>query len=185
MRTDRVVTRMSSDWVATKPIVNRMTDRHLWKHYLPLAAGNKKISVVLNYWTSFDSHNFCTTIIQQSQLWVGDTEKLSKTFSHSWLVLVEFSQRIHLFILNSATVSVQTNPMFAKELFSFKESSISSIYLSWKWHSIVRDKIMFLKFKRGNIQSVTWLFLQPDNLVDGLCCIMDGCYRELPLTWLN
>ena len=36
MRTDRAVTRMSSDRVAIRPIVNRMTDRCQWKHYLPL-----------------------------------------------------------------------------------------------------------------------------------------------------
>ena len=38
MRTDRAVTKMSSDWVAMRLIVNRMTDRHT----LPsLAVGNK------------------------------------------------------------------------------------------------------------------------------------------------
>ena len=36
MRTDRAMTRMSSDGVDMRPIVNRMTDRQLWKHYLPL-----------------------------------------------------------------------------------------------------------------------------------------------------
>ena len=32
--TDRIVTRISSDRVAMRSIVNRMTDRCLWKHYL-------------------------------------------------------------------------------------------------------------------------------------------------------
>ena len=41
MRTDRAVARMSSDWVAMRPTVNRMTDRRLWKHYLPLLSVTK------------------------------------------------------------------------------------------------------------------------------------------------
>ena len=36
MCTDCAVTRMGSDWVATRPILDRMTDTCLWKHYLPL-----------------------------------------------------------------------------------------------------------------------------------------------------
>ena len=36
MHTDCAITRMSSDWVVIRPIVNRMTDRRLWKYYLPL-----------------------------------------------------------------------------------------------------------------------------------------------------
>ena len=36
MRSDRAVTRMSSDRVEIRPIVNRLADRRLWNHYLPL-----------------------------------------------------------------------------------------------------------------------------------------------------
>ena len=36
MRTDCAVTRMTSDWVAMRPIVDRMTDTCLWKHCFPL-----------------------------------------------------------------------------------------------------------------------------------------------------
>ena len=35
MRTGHAVTRMSSDRVAMRPIMNRMTDTHMWKQYLP------------------------------------------------------------------------------------------------------------------------------------------------------
>ena len=42
MCTDCIVTRMSSDRVAMRPIVNRMTARRLWKHYLPLRSVIKK-----------------------------------------------------------------------------------------------------------------------------------------------
>ena len=35
MRTNRAVTRASSEQIAMRPIV----DKHLWKHYLPLAVG--------------------------------------------------------------------------------------------------------------------------------------------------
>ena len=38
-----------------------------------------------------DSQSGVITITPQSQLWVGDTEKLSLTFSHAWLVLVELT----------------------------------------------------------------------------------------------
>ena len=42
MHTDpRSNTRMSSNQVAMRLIVNRMTDRRLWKHYLPLRSGKK------------------------------------------------------------------------------------------------------------------------------------------------
>ena len=42
MCTDCTVTRMSSDRVAMRPIVNRMTDRRLWIHYLPLRSVKRK-----------------------------------------------------------------------------------------------------------------------------------------------
>ena len=38
-----------------------------------------------------DSQSGVLTTTSQSQLWVGDTEKLSVTFSHAWLILVEFT----------------------------------------------------------------------------------------------
>ena len=38
-----------------------------------------------------DSQSGVLTTTPQSQLWVGDTEKLSVTFSHAWLILVEFT----------------------------------------------------------------------------------------------
>ena len=38
-----------------------------------------------------DSQSGVLTTTPQSQLWVGDTEKLSVTFSHTWLILVEFT----------------------------------------------------------------------------------------------
>ena len=38
-----------------------------------------------------DSQSEVLTTTPQSQLWVGDTEKLSVTFSHAWLILVEFT----------------------------------------------------------------------------------------------
>ena len=38
--------------------------------------------------TDYQSGVLTTT--PQSQLWVGDTEKLSVVFSHAWLILVEF-----------------------------------------------------------------------------------------------
>ena len=38
-----------------------------------------------------DSQSVIITITPPSQLWVGDTEKLSLTFSHAWLILVEFT----------------------------------------------------------------------------------------------
>ena len=39
--------------------------------------------------TDFQSGVLNTT--PQGQLWVGNTEKLSVTFSHAWLILVEFT----------------------------------------------------------------------------------------------
>ena len=38
-----------------------------------------------------DSQSGVITITPKSQLWVRDTEKLSVTFSHTWLILVEFN----------------------------------------------------------------------------------------------
>ena len=38
-----------------------------------------------------DSQSGVLTITPESQLWVGDTEKLPVTFSHVWLILVEFT----------------------------------------------------------------------------------------------
>ena len=38
-----------------------------------------------------DSQPGVLTTTPQSQLWVGDTAKLSVTFSHAWLILVEFT----------------------------------------------------------------------------------------------
>ena len=40
---------------------------------------------------SIDSQSQVLTTTPQSQLWVRDTEKLSVTFSHAWLILVEFT----------------------------------------------------------------------------------------------
>ena len=40
-----------------------------------------------------DSHQGVLTTTPQSQMWVGDTEKLSVTFIHAWLILVQF---VHL-----------------------------------------------------------------------------------------
>ena len=42
MCTDCTVTRMSNGHVAVRPIVNRTTDKRLWKHYLPLRSVTKK-----------------------------------------------------------------------------------------------------------------------------------------------
>ena len=47
MRTDRVVTRMSSDRVAKRPVVNRMTDRRLSKALPSLAVGKNEAANVL------------------------------------------------------------------------------------------------------------------------------------------
>ena len=38
-----------------------------------------------------DSQSGVTTITPKSGLWVGDTEKLSVAFIHTWLILVEFT----------------------------------------------------------------------------------------------
>ena len=38
-----------------------------------------------------DSQSGVLTITPKSQLWEGDTEKLSVAFSHAWLILVEFT----------------------------------------------------------------------------------------------
>ena len=38
-----------------------------------------------------DSQSEGITITPKSQLWLGDTEKLSIAFSHGWLILVEFT----------------------------------------------------------------------------------------------
>ena len=38
-----------------------------------------------------DSQSGVLTTTPQSQLWVGDAEKLSVTFSNAWLILVEFT----------------------------------------------------------------------------------------------
>ena len=38
-----------------------------------------------------DSQSGVITITPKSQLWMGDIEKLSVTFSHAWLILVEFT----------------------------------------------------------------------------------------------
>ena len=48
MRTVRALKRMSSDQVAMRPIVSRMTDRHLWKHYFPLQSVNIEATVNCN-----------------------------------------------------------------------------------------------------------------------------------------
>ena len=56
MRSDHALTRKSSDQVATRPIVNRMIDRHLWKHYLPLRSV-KMWSWVLPTYNSDKSNN--------------------------------------------------------------------------------------------------------------------------------
>ena len=45
----------------------------------------------MNYWPT-DSQLGVITTTPQSQLWVGDTEKLSATFNHAWMTLVEFNQ---------------------------------------------------------------------------------------------
>ena len=49
---------------------------------------SKKIPVfeLTNYWFPVRSQNHYTTEL----LWVGDKEKLSVTFCHAWLILVEF-----------------------------------------------------------------------------------------------
>ena len=45
MRTNRAVARASSEQIAMRPIV----DKHLWKHYLPLAVGkNMKENQYIN-----------------------------------------------------------------------------------------------------------------------------------------
>ena len=41
---------------------------------------------------STDNQSAIVTIALKKQLWVGETEKLSMTVSHEWLVLVEISQ---------------------------------------------------------------------------------------------
>ena len=38
-----------------------------------------------------DSQSGVITTTPQSQLWVGDTEKLPVTFSHAWIIPVEFT----------------------------------------------------------------------------------------------
>ena len=38
-----------------------------------------------------DSQPGVISITPKSQLWVGDMEKLSVTFSHAWLILLEFT----------------------------------------------------------------------------------------------
>ena len=43
-------------------------------------------------WQPTDSQSGVITITPKDQLRAGDTEKLSVTFSHAWLILVEFTE---------------------------------------------------------------------------------------------
>ena len=50
MRADRTITRPSSERVAIRPIVDRITDTRLWKHYLPLTIGNDSANRSSVWW---------------------------------------------------------------------------------------------------------------------------------------
>ena len=51
----------------------------------------QKKFLYLNSQPIYDSQSGVITITPKSQLWFGDTEKVSVTFSHAWLILVEFA----------------------------------------------------------------------------------------------
>ena len=72
MRADRAVTRMSNDRVAMRLIVNRMTDRRLWKHYLSLRSVIIYIISFNEYQTwKVKSHTHPAMCIHQRSL-IGD-----------------------------------------------------------------------------------------------------------------
>ena len=54
MRTNRVITRLRSERVAMRPIVNK----HLWEHYFPLVVGKNQAATAISFW-------------RQIQLWIS------------------------------------------------------------------------------------------------------------------
>ena len=88
MRSDHAVTRMSSDRVAMRLIVNRMTDRRLWKHYLPLWSVTKRLTKQESSPVGCQPHACQPHVFHNEQVWTcleGGNSTCTVRSNASWV----------------------------------------------------------------------------------------------------
>ena len=102
MHINHTVTRMSSDWVSMRLIVNRMTDRCLWQYYLPLW------SVIIHFNTNNSKRKFT----------LNESENFNSIWKTRWISQESVRNRCH-FPTRNVNISVAISYHYLPTTISF------------------------------------------------------------------
>ena len=158
MHINHTVTRMSSDWVAMRLIVNRMTDRCLWQYYLPLW------SVIIHFSTNNSKRKFT----------LNESENFNSIWKTRWISQESVRNRCHFPTCN-VNISVAISYHYLPTTISFLIWSRKCNYRPQRsWGKVI--------FSPASVILSTGGCLLPGGVPapwgGGACC--GGCLVETP-----